>query len=273
VPPLEPFDLRFYWDLAEAEEGETWYGNIVLGSQAGSDDDLGNIPVTLTRGADDVAFAADRSDAQVGDDIGFVVTIQPNLTTEDRTYDVEATIPPVFSFVEGSLAASGGDARVEGDRVRWTLAQPRGGDRGPATLGWRLRAEADANDSDVTSDVTSTVTIPGSEAVSEAVSVHIAASPDEDGDGIYDGLDNCTEAPNPSQCDSDLDRYGNDCDGDFDESGFVNYGDLAQLRVGFFQTNPDNELDMNCDGFVNTLDLGGFKAVFGAPPGPSGLVH
>ena len=99
-------------------------------------------------------------------------------------------------------------------------------------------------------------------------------APDSDDDGVPDERDNCTVEPNPTQCNSDGDPYGNICDGDFDNSGFVNYGDLAALKVGFFgpSTPPDfSELDLDCDGQINFIDLGRFKEVFGLPPGPSGL--
>jgi len=48
---------------------------------------------------------------------------------------------------------------------------------------------------------------------------------------------------NPEQRDTDTDGYGNRCDADFDNSGFVNFADLAI-----------------------------FRQLFGAAPGPSGRV-
>jgi hypothetical protein len=41
---------------------------------------------------------------------------------------------------------------------------------------------------------------------------------DNDGDGVFNVLDNCSDVPNgpPSDCDTDDDGYGNLCDGDFD---------------------------------------------------------
>ena len=90
---------------------------------------------------------------------------------------------------------------------------------------------------------------------------------------VGDSADNCTLVANPSQCDSDADNYGNACDGDFNNSGFVNYGDLAMLKQGFFGPSEPptySQLDMNCDGAINMTDLGTFKQVFGLPPGPSG---
>ncbi|MEL7451124.1 MAG: S8 family serine peptidase, partial [Pseudomonadota bacterium] len=96
---------------------------------------------------------------------------------------------------------------------------------------------------------------------------------DMDGDGVEDFADNCLLTPNPSQCDSDGDNFGNHCDADFNNSGFVNFGDLGLLRVGFFGDSepPDyNELDLDCDGMVNMQDLALFKEQFGTEPGPSG---
>ncbi|MEM9057993.1 MAG: dockerin type I domain-containing protein, partial [Pseudomonadota bacterium] len=96
---------------------------------------------------------------------------------------------------------------------------------------------------------------------------------DADSDGVEDFADNCLLTENPSQCDSDGDSFGNHCDADFDNNGFVNFGDLGLMRAGFFgdSTPPDfNELDLDCDGAVNMLDLATFKQQFGTEPGPSG---
>ena len=101
-------------------------------------------------------------------------------------------------------------------------------------------------------------------------------SPDADNDGVPDGEDNCTLVANPSQCDSNDDGYGNACDGDLDDSGIINFGDLAIMKAAFFSTpvspnwNPDADLD--CDGNVNFVDLGTQKSEFFGPPGPSGIV-
>ena len=71
--------------------------------------------------------------------------------------------------------------------------------------------------------------------IEEALAVtEIVGPPDSDGDGIPDSEDNCIEVPNESQCDSDGDGFGNDCDADFDNNGFVNFVDVALFRVRGF---------------------------------------
>ncbi len=105
-----------------------------------------------------------------------------------------------------------------------------------------------------------------------AIAVLEVAFTDSDDDGVEDFEDNCTLVANPSQCDSDGDGYGNHCDADFDNSGFVNFADLGQLRVGFQGASdaPDySPLDLNCDGAINFSDVASFKPMFGSVPGPS----
>ena len=90
--------------------------------------------------------------------------------------------------------------------------------------------------------------------------------PDTDGDGILDDEDNCTLVPNPDQRDTDNDGYGNICDADLDQSGFVNIKDLAEFKKVFGTTDPDADFDGS--GFVNIKDLAILKSLFGKPPGP-----
>ena len=93
---------------------------------------------------------------------------------------------------------------------------------------------------------------------------------DADGDGIPDSSDNCTLVPNKTQVDTDSDGYGNACDADLNNDGFVNSLDLSQLRTQFGKrTQPG---DINGDGIVNSIDLGQFNKLFGKTPGPAALL-
>lgn len=91
---------------------------------------------------------------------------------------------------------------------------------------------------------------------------------DIDGDGIADDQDNCIEVANEQQIDTDTDDYGNRCDADFDNNGFVNLDDF-DLFVSYFGTgNPHADFDLS--GFVNLDDFDIFVELFGKKPGPSG---
>ena len=90
---------------------------------------------------------------------------------------------------------------------------------------------------------------------------------DTDGDGVADAEDNCIEVSNALQRDTDGDGFGNRCDADLNNSGFVNYADLAVL-IGEFGSKNENA-DLDGDGMVSFSDLEIFVQLFGRPPGPS----
>lgn len=96
---------------------------------------------------------------------------------------------------------------------------------------------------------------------------------DFDGDTLPNSADNCSLVGNPSQCnlDSPADAFGNHCDGDFNNDGFVGGPDLGAFAAHFGTQSGDpgydDDFDMNCDGFINEADQGLFA--FGAP-GPAG---
>jgi hypothetical protein len=107
-------------------------------------------------------------------------------------------------------------------------------------------------------------------------------APDGDGDGISDGLDNCSDHSNPFQDDTDGDDCGNLCDADYSQAGVVGLPAFG-LFVAAFNTNEENfchfELASppaaapgpvagNC--VVGLDDFGYFVSVFNTPPGPSG---
>jgi hypothetical protein len=92
-------------------------------------------------------------------------------------------------------------------------------------------------------------------------------SGDEDGDDYADDFDNCRHHANPSQLDSDADRIGNLCDGDFNNDGRVDFADLAIFRAALGSRASDARyrasVDMNGDGLVNSADLALFRGQFG----------
>jgi hypothetical protein len=68
----------------------------------------------------------------------------------------------------------------------------------------------------------------GDSAVSTNYVLHggFHSAPDSDGDTLKDFLDNCIEAANADQLDTDGDSYGNLCDGDLNDDGSTNTLDL-----------------------------------------------
>ncbi len=66
--------------------------------------------------------------------------------------------------------------------------------------------------------------------------------PDSDGDGVFDGGDNCPLVPNSNQTDSDGDGVGNACEPDDDNDGVLDADDNCP-----FTYNPD-QADRDGDG-------------------------
>ncbi len=112
---------------------------------------------------------------------------------------------------------------------------------------------------------------------SNGVVIH-EALPDCDSDGVCDLIDNCPTVANAGQENTDLDAYGDACDGPFDDDhdGDVDADDLATM-VADCQTAPGESasgacqetFDWNGDLSVDLLDFAAFQKAFtGAAPGP-----
>jgi len=97
------------------------------------------------------------------------------------------------------------------------------------------------------------------------------SAPDFDGDGVSDGLDNCSVAVNAAQDDTDADDCGNLCDADYEQDGTVDFGDFGAVIANFGTGNEELchvEPIPGC-----TVGFGSFGFVvanFGSAPGPSG---
>ena len=96
---------------------------------------------------------------------------------------------------------------------------------------------------------------------------------DTDGDGVTDGIDNCTLLSNPGQEDTSGDGIGNLCDADINDDCIVNFIDIAQFTPRFNTATGDPLYDENFDidssGSLNFVDYIAFTSNFQMPPGPS----
>ncbi len=91
---------------------------------------------------------------------------------------------------------------------------------------------------------------------------------DADGDGIVDIVDNCQRVFNPDQRDTDGDGFGNACDADLNNSGFVDLQDFKRFKTVFNTNDADADFDGN--GWVDLNDLARFTQLFLKLPGPAG---
>jgi hypothetical protein len=99
--------------------------------------------------------------------------------------------------------------------------------------------------------------------------------PDGDGDGIPDSADNCSDASNAGQDDTDGDDCGNLCDADYTQDGVIGFADFGQFAVAFnVAGNPLQQHSEPVDPgrVVGFADFGYFASVFNVPGsvGPSG---
>ncbi len=101
------------------------------------------------------------------------------------------------------------------------------------------------------------------------------SGPDSDDDGWPDPEDNCRDLVNSDQVDVDQDGYGNLCDADFTNDGWVGAPDLLILGRGFAsqagEPTFDPRADMNGDGRIGAPDVLLWAPFFLDLPGPSGL--
>lgn len=96
-----------------------------------------------------------------------------------------------------------------------------------------------------------------------------ALAADRDQDGIDDSLDNCLFVANPAQRDTNGDGFGNRCDPDLNDDGFVTTADFG-LFFGVYQ-QFDDDADFDGDGYVSTSDFGVFFQMYNGPVGPGAV--
>jgi len=101
--------------------------------------------------------------------------------------------------------------------------------------------------------------------------------PDTDGDTVENAFDNCRDAPNAPQTDTDHNGCGDTCSSDIacDVNGdtSVNTPDFNTLRMNFGNPVPPGTLGDcgDANGTVGTPDFNRMRMTFGNSNGPSGI--
>ncbi len=110
---------------------------------------------------------------------------------------------------------------------------------------------------------------------SDTATLTLAVLPDADRDGVIDGQDNCSNDANGDQLDADGDGYGNLCDADLNNSGFVTTADFGVMLSVLGQSATSSTVaaaaDLNGSGTVTSTDFGLLRSRLNTAPGPSGL--
>ena len=95
----------------------------------------------------------------------------------------------------------------------------------------------------------------------------VALDVDSDTDGVPDSLDNAYLTADAGQFDTDLDMYGNICDGDFNNNGIANSQDRAVFFQSYGKSNGDPDYNPDCDmaynGTVSSQDRAKFMGRMG----------
>ena len=229
-----------------------------------------------------------------GSPIKLVVSVAPNPVLASQTLNgalivtntsgssltgvvVHARYPTdgVNGFLPQSLLSPGGTCLGDGDSrcfpyefVTWNIGTLAPGASITVSMPMVITAGTVAGrlitlDAEVRTDTTAQATHTATALVGTGTFT------DSDADGVGNLFDNCIGIPNPDQRDTDGDGFGNRCDADLNNSGFVNAADLAIFKSRFGTAEPN--ADFNGSGFVNAGDLAIFKSLFGRAPGPSGI--
>jgi hypothetical protein len=97
---------------------------------------------------------------------------------------------------------------------------------------------------------------------------------DLDADFVADESDNCLGLANPAQLDTNQDGYGNACDPDYTNDGFVGLPDFSGLSAAWGklpgQPGYSEDVDATGDGLIGLPEFNLFSAYYNGSPGPSG---
>ncbi|CAG0929869.1 lactocepin [Thermoflexales bacterium] len=97
-----PYTLTVVYNEPLMDAGENWYGVATLGTDPGNPGNIGQVPITVHRVADEVSKTASTSTAQPGDVVTYTLVIK-NPDTIAHNYILTDVLPSGLTYIPGSL--------------------------------------------------------------------------------------------------------------------------------------------------------------------------
>ena len=157
APGATEYAVTVAYDVA-AQPGSVWYGTLELGSDPANPGDLGYVPFTLYRHADDVTKTASTAQAERLDTVAYTISIAPSISGADVRYDLIDVVPAGLTLVVGSVTGGG---VIDGDTIAWNDLLLEGDDADGLTLTYAVTVDADAAPGPYTNEVTHLSDDPG----------------------------------------------------------------------------------------------------------------
>jgi hypothetical protein len=230
-------DAQPDWEVNLKVTAGSAYNNLTLGADSTASDGFDNLWDTYAYLGGQLRAYFPHSEWNMAQDI-FWRDIRANQPSTTKTWTME-----VDSDLSGSTHT-----------IEWDLSKI------PASFVVTLTNNQTSEQIDMRSASSYSFTYSGVRTFTIAVTTDA----DSDGDGVYDAVDNCSMTPNPNQQNTDSDPYGNACDADLDNDGFVGPNDYTIFGNAWW-SNPSSpnwnaNADLDSDGFVGPNDY----TLFGA---------
>ncbi|QBY03206.1 peptidase S8 [Thalassotalea sp. HSM 43] len=87
------YPLELSWNLADAEQGDVFFGGFDMGNMPGAEGTLGFTALKLARGKDTFNLNVSQDKARNMDIIDVSVELMANMESDDRNYDITLTMP------------------------------------------------------------------------------------------------------------------------------------------------------------------------------------
>ncbi|WP_153914221.1 S8 family serine peptidase [Shewanella sp. TC10] len=100
---FDPVSLGINWNMPDAESGDIYHGVVALGTDSANLEDIGLLPLRLTRASDEVELTSSHTGAKVGDVVDFEIVHGANLNGLEREMALNIALPEGMTLMPDSV--------------------------------------------------------------------------------------------------------------------------------------------------------------------------
>ncbi|MGS0676204.1 S8 family serine peptidase [Shewanella sp. 125m-1] len=102
----QAYDIKVQYDIQDMNVGDMYFGGFEVGSNPQDFNNIGFVPILIQQEDEAISFEVSKNRVKSGDIIDFKISYLANLTSQDREFAIDLSMPVGFEIIPDSIKSS-----------------------------------------------------------------------------------------------------------------------------------------------------------------------